>query len=138
MTMAQKRWPPQHYAQLARQLGTDIVLVGGPEDSAILAAVGQRLDGPLLSLAGELSFAEIALLARRARVAVGNDSGLTHLAAAAGAHTVAIFGPSDPRRYAPFSPNVLALWPARPVAGERRERRRCPRLELAAARHRRG
>ena len=115
MTLAQKRWPPQHYAQLARQLETDIVLVGGPEDSPILAAVGERLGGQALSLAGELSFAGIALLARRARVAVGNDSGLTHLAAAAGARTVAIFGPSDPRRYAPFSPNVLALWRSGPL-----------------------
>ena len=115
MTMEQKRWPPQHYAQLARQLGTDIVLVGGPEDSAILAAVSEQLSGPFLSLAAELSFAGIALLARRARVAVGNDSGLTHLAAAAGARTVAIFGPSDPRRYAPFSPGVLVLWRPGPL-----------------------
>ena len=115
MTLTQKRWPPQHYAQLARQLGTDIVLVGGPEDSAILAAVSEQLSGPFLSLAAELSFAGIALLARRARVAVGNDSGLTHLAAAAGARTVAIFGPSDPRRYAPFSPGVLVLWRPGPL-----------------------
>ena len=115
MTMTQKRWPPQHYAQLARQLGIDIVLVGGPEDSTVLAAVAERLAGPLLSLAGELSFAEIALLARRAHVAVGNDSGLTHLAAAAGARTVAIFGPSDPRRYAPFAPDVLVLWQPGPL-----------------------
>ncbi len=114
-TMAQKRWPPQHYAQLARQLGIDIVLVGGPEDSVILAAVGQQLSGSYLSLAGELSFAEIALLACRARVAVGNDSGLTHLAAAAGARTVAIFGPSDPRRYAPFAAGVLVLWRPGPL-----------------------
>lgn len=115
MTLAQKRWPPQHFAQLARELGLDSVLVAGPQDSAILAAVGEHLPQPAPCLAGELSFAQIALLARRARVTVGNDSGLTHLAAAAGARTVAIFGPSDPRRYAPFTPGVLALWRPGPL-----------------------
>ncbi len=115
MTLAQKRWPPQHFAQLAQELGLDSVLVGGPQDSAILAAVGEQLPQPAPCLAGELSFAQIALLARRARVTVGNDSGLTHLAAAAGARTVAIFGPSDPRRYAPFTPGVLVLWRPGPL-----------------------
>ena len=121
MTLAQKRWPPQHYAQLARQLRMDSVLVGGPQDGAALEAVSEQLGAPTLSLAGELSFPQIALLARRARIAIGNDSGLTHLAAAAGARTVAIFGPSDPRRYAPFTPGVLLLWRPgpTPVAGVR-------------------
>lgn len=115
MTLALKRWPPQHYAQLARHLGLDVVLVGGPQDAALLAAVNAGLRRPAPCLAGELSFAQIALLARRARVTVGNDSGLTHLAAAAGGRTVAIFGPSDPRRYAPFSPGVLLLWRPGPL-----------------------
>jgi ADP-heptose:LPS heptosyltransferase len=57
-----------------------------------------------------LRFPEIALLAKRSRLYVGNDTGPTHLAAAAGAHTVAIFGPSHPQRYAPFAPNALTLW----------------------------
>lgn len=115
MDLLQKRWPSRHYAQLARSLTRDVVLVGGPDDAAALNAVNGALDGPALCLAGELSFAEIALLARRAAVTVGNDSGLTHLAAAAGARTVAIFGPSDPRRYAPFTPGVLVLWKPGPL-----------------------
>lgn len=115
MDLLQKRWPPQHYAQLARTLARDVVLVGGPDDAAVLEDVNRELDGPALCLAGELSFAEIATLARRADVTVGNDSGLTHLAAAADARTVAIFGPSDPRRYAPFTPGLLVLWKSGPL-----------------------
>lgn len=115
MSLTQKRWPPGHYAQLARSLTRDVVLVGGPGDAAVLNDVNVALDGPALCLAGELSFAEIAALACRADVTVGNDSGLTHLAAAAGARTVAIFGPSDPRRYAPFTPGVLTLWKPGPL-----------------------
>jgi ADP-heptose:LPS heptosyltransferase len=47
----------------------------------------------------------------RARLYVGNDSGITHLAAAAGAPVLALFGPSDPEIWAPRGPNVrVARW----------------------------
>ena len=46
---------------------------------------------------------------------VGNDSGITHLAAASGCKTVAVFGPTDPKVWAPRGPNVTAVrgnpWP---------------------------
>jgi heptosyltransferase-2/heptosyltransferase-3 len=114
MLMDAKRWPPEHFAALADQLAahlhTRIVLLGGPDDHAIVQAVQERMTTPSAAWVGMLSFAEIALLASRARLYVGNDTGLTHLAAAAGAPTIAIFGPSDPRRYAPFVPQARALW----------------------------
>jgi heptosyltransferase-2 len=114
MVMDAKRWPPQHFAalaeKLAAQLNAHIILLGGPKDSDIIHAVQSHMNTPAVALVGELSFAEIALLANRSRLYVGNDTGLTHLAAAAGASTAAIFGPSDPKRYAPFAPNALALW----------------------------
>ncbi len=56
-----------------------------------------------------LSFPQVALLAHHARLYIGNDTGLTHLAAAAGARTAMILGPSDPKRYAPFVPDALAV-----------------------------
>ena len=115
MQLPEKRWPPRHFAQLARELDLDVVLVGGPQDGAVLAAVGDPVERAGLALAGDLSFAQIALLARRSLVSIGNDSGLTHLAAAAGGRTVAIFGPSDPRRYAPWGPAVLVLWKPGPL-----------------------
>ena len=59
---------------------------------------------------GDLTFAEIAALANESILYLGNDTGLTHLAAAAGAKTVMILGPSDPQRYAPYAPRALALW----------------------------
>jgi len=46
---------------------------------------------------------------RRARLFIGNDSGLMHLAAAAGAPTVGLFGPSDDRRYAPWGPKTRVV-----------------------------
>lgn len=114
MMMDSKRWPPQHFAKLAEALyeryQARILFVAGPDDLDIVHAVSQRLRIPRVVMAGQFSFGEIAALARDALCYIGNDTGLTHLAAAAGAKTVMIMGPSDPRRYAPFVPDALTLW----------------------------
>jgi ADP-heptose:LPS heptosyltransferase len=114
MTMDSKRYPPQNFAELgnhlAGRMNTSIVLIGGPGDEALVRAVQDSLRLPSQAFVGELSFGEIAALAHDARLYIGNDTGLTHLAAAAGAKTVMILGPSDPARYAPFAPNAIALW----------------------------
>jgi ADP-heptose:LPS heptosyltransferase len=114
MVMDAKRWPPEHFAaladRLAAQFNTQFILLGGPNDSDIIRAVQAYMTTNAAALIGELSFAEIAVLANRARLYIGNDTGLTHLAAAAGAPTAAIFGPSDPKRYAPFALNAITLW----------------------------
>lgn len=122
MVMDAKRYPPEQLAELAERLAArlsaQIVLLGGPKDAALVNAVQARLDAPAIAFVGDLSFGEIGALAAGARLYVGNDTGLTHLAAAAGAKTVMILGPTDPRRYAPFAPNALALWqPAVLAAG---------------------
>lgn len=114
MMMDSKRWPPQHFAaladRLATKLQTNIVLLGGPNDDDIVKAVQAQMSVPAAALVGDLNFGQIALLASRARLYLGNDTGLTHLAAATGGPTAMILGPSDPKRYAPFAPNSIALW----------------------------
>ncbi len=114
MVLDMKRWPPGNFAaladRLAKQLGAQVVLVGGPDDDLLLVSVADAMKTPALRLAGKLSFGQIAALASLARMYVGNDTGLTHLAAAAGAKTIMILGPSDPERYSPFAPDALALW----------------------------
>ncbi len=114
MTMASKRYPPAQLAALldavaaARQ--ATLILLGGPGDNDIVASVAEKLDQPAISWVNELTFSEIAALAAGALCYIGNDSGLTHLAAAAGAATVMMMGPSDPQRYAPYTANHLVLW----------------------------
>ena len=114
MTMASKRYPPAQLAALldavaaARQ--ATLILLGGPGDNDIASAVAEKLDQPAISWVNELTFSEIAALAAVALCYIGNDSGLTHLAAAAGAATVMMMGPSDPQRYAPYTANHLVLW----------------------------
>jgi ADP-heptose:LPS heptosyltransferase len=107
---AAKVWPG--FATLARRIretGWPIVSLAGPADGpvveALLAAGALTEDHlarnwPLPGIAGLLSLA---------RVAVGNDSGPTHLAAAVGCATLAVFGPTDPLVWAPVGPRVRTL-----------------------------
>jgi ADP-heptose:LPS heptosyltransferase len=56
-----------------------------------------------------MSVGQVAALLARCRLYVGNDSGLTHLAAAVGAETVAVFGPTDPAVWAPRGSRVRVV-----------------------------
>jgi len=68
----------------------------------------ERLSSSCLVVSG-LDLAQLAALIARCAVYVGNDSGVTHLAAAVGTPTIAIFGPSNEQRWAPRGPRVLIL-----------------------------
>lgn len=109
-----KRWPPAQFAELADWLaletGAQIVLLGGPQDAPIIEAFRKCSHTKSQAFIGELTFPQIGALAADALLYVGNDTGLTHIAAASGAKTVMVLGPTDPRRYAPNTPNSLALW----------------------------
>jgi ADP-heptose:LPS heptosyltransferase len=100
----EKRWPVERYAELARILygrGFDIVIIGGPQETQ-LAHMIQRTVPRARDLTGRTDFARIAVLGAKAAMAVGNDTGPLHLAAAAGAPTVVLFsGASDPSLSAP-------------------------------------
>ena len=100
----EKRWPVEHYGELARILysrGLDIVIIGGPQESALAQAI-QRQVPRSRDLTGRTDFASIAVLGAKAALAIGNDTGPLHLAAAAGAPTVVLFSSvSDPALSAP-------------------------------------
>jgi ADP-heptose:LPS heptosyltransferase len=100
----EKRWPVEKYGELARILyarGLDIVVIGGPQETALAQAI-QRQAPRTRDLTGRTDFASIAVLGAKAALAVGNDTGPLHLAAAAGAPTVVLFSSaSDPALSAP-------------------------------------
>lgn len=120
MTLSVKRYPPEGLAVIIRGLqerGLNVVLVAGPNDGVLVSAVQSQIKRkrPLPELVGTLSIRQIGALASLSQVYIGNDTGLTHLAAASGAATVMLMGPSSPLRYAPFTENSLALWKPAPV-----------------------
>lgn len=101
-----KQWPPERFAALARRLirarGGTIVLTGGAADRPLVDQVaGALAEAEVIDVAGELNLPGLAALLSRLDLLVTGDTGPMHLAAAVGTPTVAVFGPSDPVRYAP-------------------------------------
>ncbi|MFM7691353.1 MAG: glycosyltransferase family 9 protein [Alphaproteobacteria bacterium] len=104
-----KRWPVAQFAALAAALDVPAVILGGPAEAVLGAAITEATPGAH-DLTGKTSFADIAALARRAAFCIGNDTGPTHLAAVAGCPTLALFGEdSDPALCAPRGPCVAVL-----------------------------
>jgi heptosyltransferase III len=93
---ARKNWPLENFRELARQLESEMPVrwCTGPEDPPLEGAV--RID----------DIYELACWLARAQMYVGNDSGITHLAAAVGTPVLALFGPTDPEVWAPRGANV--------------------------------
>ena len=105
-----KQWDPDRFVQTATRLArahhATVALIGAPDDRPLVNAVIDALpeDVHVIDFAGQLDLVGLAALCERMTVLITGDTGPLHLAAAVGTATVAIFGPSDPRRYAPLAP----------------------------------
>jgi hypothetical protein len=91
-----KNWPLNLYRELATQLPFPVEWTAGPEEELPEAVRFTNL-------------AELGSWILGARLYIGNDSGITHLAAAVGVPTLALFGCSSPRNWAPRGDNVTVL-----------------------------
>jgi ADP-heptose:LPS heptosyltransferase len=113
---APKVWPAQRFVSLFQRLaathlrGAIPAIVAGPggSEAGMAKPVLQALPGAI-DLIGKLSLPEIAAFLSRSSLFVGNDSGLMHLAAASGAPTLGLFGPTDAAEYAPSGQRACAL-----------------------------
>ena len=109
-----KRWPAQHFAELAGRLDAPVVLLGSAHDAALCDEIvrltqGART-GTCTSLAGRSGLDESLALVAGARAVVTNDSGLMHIAAALDTPQVALFGSSYPLLTPPLSDVARVLW----------------------------
>jgi heptosyltransferase-3 len=98
-----KRWTADGWRMLAaglRQRGLDIVTTGSKADSGYLDEVWR--DGNVTRLDGKLEWPELSAVIASAQVYIGPDTAITHLAAATGTQTVALYGPTDPRLWGPW------------------------------------
>jgi lipopolysaccharide heptosyltransferase II len=94
---ATKRWPLEHWrALLARNLesGAAVVIVGGPGDADLAAALTQQGGSRVVSAAGTFGLQGTGALLQRARVLVSGDTGVMHMATAVGTPVVSLFGPT--------------------------------------------
>ena len=107
-----KRWSAERFAALARSLareGWRVLVCGAASDRPVCADVAARAGEGVPSLAGETGIELQAALCASASLAVCNDSGLAHLAAAVGAPTVAIFGSTSSAWTAPLGARVRVV-----------------------------
>lgn len=105
-----KQWPPERFgevaARLAAERGATIVLTGSTEDRALVDTARRSMsDAAVIDLAGRLDLVTLAAVLARLDLYVTGDTGPMHVAAAVGTPVVAVFGPSDPARYAPSDPD---------------------------------
>jgi ADP-heptose:LPS heptosyltransferase len=110
------RWPVERFALLgnhmARQYGARLVLVGAAEERPLAETLSGLMATKVANLCGQVNLSELGALCEMADLYVGNDAGPTHVAAATGCSTLAIYGPTDPAYSRPYSSkaDVITLW----------------------------
>jgi ADP-heptose:LPS heptosyltransferase len=113
-----KVWPIERFAQTSAQLlgpdgplaGGRLLILGGPDDSRMVEELRMAsARGRCIDLTGKVDLLTAYACLKRADLFIGNDSGLMHIAAAAGTPTIGLFGPSDERRYAPWGQHARAV-----------------------------
>ena len=106
-----KLWTADGWASvgsaLAERLGARVLVTGSAAERDLCAEVAGRMGAPAVELAGRTTVGELVALFRRCQLVLGVDSGPLHLAVAAGAPTVHLYGPSDHVAFAPFGDPAL-------------------------------
>lgn len=113
-----KTWPLERFSQTAMRLlgstgplsGGRLMVLGGPEDAKLANQLKDiTLRDRFINLADRADLLTAYACLKRARLFIGNDSGTMHLAAAAGAPTLGLFGPSDETLYGPWGAATRAI-----------------------------
>jgi lipopolysaccharide heptosyltransferase I len=126
-----KRWPPQHFAELARRaqrrFGGTVLFIGGKDEAALARQTAARLSGPVRDLTSASSLPQLTALLRQADAVVANDTGPLHLAAALGRPVVAPYTCTQVRLTGPYGAFAgcveTAVWCRGSLS------KRCDRLE---------
>jgi heptosyltransferase-3 len=116
-----REWPAASWRELVdrvRAAGYGVVLTGGPDDIERGRAFERSCAMPeVVSIAGRYSFAELVGVLAAAQCVVSVNTGLMHLAAAAGAPTIALNGPTSERRWGPVGERVVNINSSLPRCG---------------------
>jgi heptosyltransferase I len=121
-----KQWPPEKFGQVAAAIqksrGLAWVVVWGPGEEALARRVEEASSGSAM-LAPPTGLSDLMALVQRAAIVVAGDTGPVHLAAAAGTPVVGLYGPTNPARNGPWSPEDVCV--SRFGACECHHKRRC-------------
>ena len=114
-----KRWHVQGFAVVADILAAKfkVVFVGDDKDVAIVSDIQKRMKTSAISLAGKINLRQLAFVLKESLGALTHDSGVMHLASYFNVPVVAVWGPTDPVKYAPWSEKFIVV----------RRNEKCPR-----------
>jgi len=108
-----KNMPAEHFVACLKYLSGQqkcwVLLIQGPADEAECRQIEQLCSGVHLIKADKFELPLLAALIQHCHVYIGNDSGITHMAAALGVPTIALFGPTDPRVWGPRGKAVCIM-----------------------------
>ncbi|MEJ2719577.1 MAG: glycosyltransferase family 9 protein [bacterium] len=109
---AENVWAPENFAgvvnRLRRTSPIDLCVIEGPRDGDHVAAFGRNVRGGFTRVRGR-GIGEVAAVLQRVDLVLCNDTGIMHVSCAAGANTLAVFGPTDPARWAPKCSNLTVI-----------------------------
>ncbi len=101
-----KRWTPEGFAAVADRLAgeckADIVFIGAKEDEPIVSEVIRKMKHTPHNFTNKTNVRQLGNLLKRAKLLITNDSAPLHLGCAVGAKVLAIFGPTNPKKYGPI------------------------------------
>ncbi len=108
-----KLWPKERYTELTKRLvakNSAVVLVGDKNDTALSSFIAEKVKSPLcIDLTGKTTIRQTAALMKNASCIVCNDTGSMHIASAVNERIISIFGPTDPKRFAPLHKKSICL-----------------------------
>jgi heptosyltransferase II len=122
-----KQWPPEHFAELLRrvaQLGADTWIFGSRKDAAVAESIVRLSGGAGRNLCGQTRLEDAVDLISAVTVAVSNDSGLMHIAAAVRRPLLALYGSTTPAFTPPLSDGAVIFY--RGIECSPCFRRECP------------
>jgi ADP-heptose:LPS heptosyltransferase len=106
-------WPVEKFAVLGRwiadELAARLLIVEGEADGEVVGKLAQMLSSRVAARAKGLKLVELAAVLERCACFVGNDSGISHVAAATGTPTVAMFGPASSALWEPRGDRVRVV-----------------------------
>jgi ADP-heptose:LPS heptosyltransferase len=105
-THAVNRWPAKRFAELADLIAAKsrarVIIVGGPDDTALADEIVKLSRSKPLSITGKTSLLQLGAVLEHCRVLVSGDTGPLHLATAVGTRVIGLFGAADPVRTGPI------------------------------------
>jgi len=100
-----KRWNKKGFAlicdRLIDKLNVDVIMVGNTQDKEIVSEIISHMKNKPIDLTSKLTLRQLGTLIKSSKLLITNDSAPLHVGSAVGARVLAIFGPTDPRKYGP-------------------------------------